>query len=203
MLAEKIGNYLNPLRKERGFTYEALAIASKSSESTIKKLCLGKAENPTLDIVMSVTYTLDGSLDEMLNPNAVKNIPNEDHRWYVEEINRVREHDRIHREDLERNLEHRLADKREIIAAKDDYIARIEAHSNSYKIAAWTLGSILIAVLIAEVMHPNLGWIRFDSGESVESIIKTISGIVVVGVGIALSRLLFSLLPKKSKEQTK
>jgi hypothetical protein len=52
------------------------------------------------------------------------------------------------------NFEKRLADKREIIELQK------QEHKAS-KIVAWVFGFILVALLIAEVMNPNLGWFRY------------------------------------------
>jgi hypothetical protein len=69
-------------------------------------------------------------------------------------INNIRAHYEQHREDSIKNYEKRLEDKREIIKEKDNQIKFL-------KIVACIGFGILIALLILEVMHPNLGWLRF------------------------------------------
>ena len=69
-------------------------------------------------------------------------------------INNIRSHYEQHRDDVTRNYEKRLEDKREIIKEKDKQIT-------FFKIIAAIGYAILIGLLIAEVMNPSLGWIKF------------------------------------------
>ena len=57
-------------------------------------------------------------------------------------------------EELVDNFEKRLADKREIIEIQKKELL-------SSKLVAWICGAVLVALLIAEVMNPNLGWLRY------------------------------------------
>jgi hypothetical protein len=59
------------------------------------------------------------------------------------------------------NYEKRLADKREIIEEKDKHITSLKKEITSHKILSWICVAVLVALLIAEVMNPNLGWLRF------------------------------------------
>jgi hypothetical protein len=69
-------------------------------------------------------------------------------------IANIRAHYEQHRDDVKHNYEKRLEDKREIIKEKDKQI-------NFFKIIAAVGYAVLIGLLIAEVMNPNLGWIKF------------------------------------------
>lgn len=172
-----VAEYLSNLKAKTGITYETIAEKSGRSESTVKNLCLGKAEDPRLDTVAPVVYALGGSMDEMLNPQknkdelkevsvlqlremyetqiAIMKETNETH------INNIRAHYEQHHEDLKENYEKRLADKRELIETKDAHIKSLEKESHSHKFAFWICISILITLLILEVMNPSLGWIKF------------------------------------------
>ena len=170
MNAKLVAEYLTALRVKNDLTYEAVAEKSKRSESTVRNLCTGKTEDPRLDTVAPIVYAMGGSLDEMLNPDkstdeiketsilAMKDIYenqlNEIKASYDEQINNIRSHYEQHHKDLVDNFEKRLADKREIIEMQ-----KVE-HKTS-KIVAWVFGFILIALLIAEVANPNLGWLRY------------------------------------------
>ena len=170
MKAELVANYLSMLKAKTGLTYEAIAEKSERSLSTVRNLCTGKTEDPRLDTVSPVVYALGGSIDEMLNPEKNKDEMKEtsvlalkdsyEHQLsllkvaYDEQINNIRAHYEQHHNDLKENFEKRLADKREIIE-----IQKKDCFSN--KIFAWVCGFILVALLIAEVMNPNLGWFRF------------------------------------------
>lgn len=170
MKAELVAEYLTSLRIKHGLTYEAIAERSKRSESTVKNLCTGKTEDPRLDTVAPIVYAMGGSIDEMYNPDKSKDEVKETSvlamkdiyenqldaikASYDEQISNIRSHYEQHHQDLVDNFEKRLADKREIIEMQ-------KKENISSKIVAWICGAILVALLIAEVMNPNLGWFRF------------------------------------------
>ena len=170
MKAELVANYLSSLKSKTGLTYEAIAEKSNRSESTVKNLCLGKAEDPRIDTVAPVVYALGGSMDEMLNPKQSKDELKETSVIALKDtyefqahmlketnelhINNIRAHYEQHHEDLKENYERRLADKRELIDT-----LRLELRSS--KIFSWICVLVLVSLLIAEVMNPNLGWFRF------------------------------------------
>ena len=112
---------------------------------------------------------MGGSLDEMYtgkSKDAVKEISISSIKEIYElqlidmsktheaHINNIRAHYEQHIEDLKENFEKRLADKSETIKEKT-------SHANFFKILACVGLGILVALLIIEVMHPNLGWIRY------------------------------------------
>lgn len=172
-----VANYLTALRKKTGLTYKALEEMCKKSESTIKNLCEGRSEDPRLDTVAPVVYAMGGSLDEMLNPGKSKDEMKEvsvislkdSYEFQIAamketneaHITNIRSHYERHIDELkeshrkcEEHYEKRLADKREIIEAnKKDC-----KHS---RIFSYICLGILVALLIAEVMNPNLGWFRY------------------------------------------
>lgn len=170
MKAELVAEYLTALRLKNDLTFEAIAERSKRSVSTVKNLCTGKTEDPRLDTVAPIVYAMGGSIDEMYNPDKTKDEIKETSvlamkdiyenqltaikASYDEQVSNVRSHYEQHHQDLVDNFEKRLADKREIIEMQ-----KKEIRSN--KILAWVCGAILIALLIAEVMNPNLGWLRY------------------------------------------
>lgn len=177
MDARLVANYLTALKEKTGLTYETIAQKSKRSESTVKNLCSGKSEDPRLDTVAPIVYAMGGSIDEMYNPSnskdevkaifiaSIKEIyeqqlseltkTNEAH------INDIRTHYEQHRQDFKENVERRLADKREIIEQQEKYIKTLKNENIVMKIFAVICLTILISLLIAEVMNPNLGWLRF------------------------------------------
>ncbi len=177
MKTELVAEYLSSLKRKTGLTYEAIAEKSNRSESTVKNLCLGKAEDPRIDTVAPVVYALGGSMDEMLNPDKNKDelketsvIALKDSYEYQaslfkeaneEHINNIRSHYEQHHQDLKENYENRLADKREIIDTKDAHIKTLERECKHSKIFSWICVSILVGILVLEVMNPNLGWIRY------------------------------------------
>ena len=170
MKAELVAEYLTALRLKNDLTFEAIAERSKRSVSTVKNLCTGKTEDPRLDTVAPIVYAMGGSIDEMYNPDKSKddiketsvlamkdiyeNQLNAIKESYDEQISNIRGHYEQHHQDLVDNFEKRLADKREIIEMQ-------KKESASSKIVAWVCGAILVALLIAEVMNPDLGWLRY------------------------------------------
>lgn len=170
MQAEKLAKYLTELKTKTGLSYEAISELSNRPESTVKNLCTGKTDNPGVDTVAPVIYALGGSLDEMYNPEKSKDEVKETavislkdgyeyqlqlmKETYDEQLNNIRAHYEQHRSDMKESYEKRLSDKREIIdIQKKD---RVQG-----KIVTWILAAILIGLLIAEVMNPNLGWFRY------------------------------------------
>lgn len=172
-----VANYLNELKKKTGLTYEAIAEKSKRSESTVKNLCLGKAEDPRIDTVAPVVYALGGSMDEMLNPKKSKDELKETSVIALKDsyefqaallkdtseahIENIRAHYQQHHEDLKENYEKRLADKRELIESYKEHIISLEKDCRSHKIAFWICIVVFVGILVMEVMNPNLGWIQF------------------------------------------
>ena len=157
-----VAKYLSMLKEKCGLTYEAIAEKSQRSESTVKNLCLGKTEDPRLDTVAPVIYAMGGSIDEMYtgkSKDAVKEISINSIKEIYEQqllemsksnetqINNIRAHYEQHRSDSKENYERLLKEK-----------------SNQVKIfmvLACIGYAILIGLLIIEVLHPNLGWIRY------------------------------------------
>ncbi len=177
MDAKLVAEYLSNLKGKTGLTYEAIAEKSDRSESSVKNLCLGKSDDPRIDTVAPIVYALGGSLDEMLNPRKSKDelketsvIALKDSYEYQASllkettevhINNIRAHYKQHHEDLKENFEKRLADKRELLESYKEHIRTLEKEFLVSKIALCVCVVVFIAVLIAEVMNPNLGWLRY------------------------------------------
>ena len=120
---------------------------------------------------------IGGSFDEMLYPEKNKDEIKESSVFALKEIyehqlskmketneehiHNIRSHYEQHHEDLKENYERRLADKRELIDSYKEHIITLERECRHSKIAFWICVVVFIAVLIAEVMNPNLGWLRF------------------------------------------
>ena len=170
MKAELVAEYLSLLKAKTGLTYEAIAEKSKISESTVKNLCLGKAESPRIDTVAPIVYALGGSMDEMLNPEKSKDELKETSVIALKDsyefqasllketnelhIGNIRAHYEQHHDDMKENYEKRLADKGELI----ETLKRECAHT---KLFALLCIAVLVGLLIMEVMNPSLGWIKF------------------------------------------
>lgn len=177
MDAKLVAKYLTTLKEKSGLTYETIAKKSERSESTVKNLCSGKTEDPRLDTVAPVIYAMGGSIDEMYNPgkskDAVKEISISSIKEIYEQqlsemakmsethINNIRAHYEQHRQDFKENVEKRFADKREIIAQQEEHIKTLKKENLTSKIFTIICVVVLVGLLIAEVMIPNLGWLRY------------------------------------------
>ena len=148
MDAKLVANYLTTLKEKSGFTFEDIAEKSGRSVSTVKNLCSGKSEDPRLDTVAPVIYAVGGSLDEMYNPGKSKDALKEI------SISSIKEMYERHIADLKEGYDKHLADKDEIIKEKN-------SQATFLKVLACVGLAILVGLLIIEVMHPDLGWIRF------------------------------------------
>ena len=178
MSTELISQYLNAKRLQKDLTYEAVAAKSNIPEATVKNLCTGKTKNPGIETILPVMDAVGGSFDEMLHPDkskddmegtsvlALKDMY--EHQISViketneEHIHNIRTHYEQHHQDLVENFEMRLADKRELIESYKEHIKALERDCRISKIAIWICVIVFIAVLIAEVMNPSLGWFRFN-----------------------------------------
>ena len=139
-------------------------------------MCSGKTEDPRLDTVAPVIYAVGGSIDEMYtgkSKDAVKEISinsiKEIYEYQLSEItkmsenhiNNIRAHYEQHREDYKENVEKRFADKKEIIAQQEEHIKSLKKENLISKLLTIICVMVLVGLLIAEVMNPNLGWIKF------------------------------------------
>lgn len=167
---ELVAKYLKQLKEKTGLTYGDIAEKSKRSESSVKNLFFGNVDDPRVDTIMPIVYALGGSMDEMLNPGKSRDELKEVSVVQLREmyeaqiatmketseahINNIRAHYEQHHEDLKENYEMRLSDKRELIKT-------LERECLSSKIFSWICVLVLVVILVAELMNPTLGWIKF------------------------------------------
>lgn len=174
-MEEIIAKYLNAKKIERNITFEAIAAESGIPESTVKNLLAGNTD-PRMSTIVPVMKAVGGSFDEMLYPERVRSSPKEDllalkdmYEFQIatiretneKHIHNIRAHYEQHHEDLKDNYEHRIADKGELIESQKEHITSLKKECRASKIAFGICVAVFIAVLIAEVMNPNLGWVRY------------------------------------------
>lgn len=169
MDARLVANYFILLRERTGFTNEVWAEKANGSVSTLKNLLSGKTEDPRLATIAPYIFAAGGSIDEMFTGkskdivkvesiNSIKEI----YEQQLEEItkineahiNNIRAHYEQHRQDYKENVEKRLAEK-------DEYIKSLKKDGFIKTLFLGATLAILITLLIAEVMNPNLGWFRY------------------------------------------
>ena len=175
-MKELVAEYLSSLKVKTGLSYEAIAKKSNSPESTVKNLCLGKTDDPRISTFAPIVYALGGSIDEMYNRKSKDEIKEtsilslkDSYEYetklmkdsYETQMTNVRAHYEQHHEDLKENFEKRLADKREIIEIQNAHIDTLKRECKNKGIAFYICCLIFIAVLIAELANPELGWFRY------------------------------------------
>ena len=177
VLDEKhLANYLTAVMKKNGFTCEAVAKKSHTSESTVRNMCSAKTPNPGIFNALPVIYAAGGDPAEMLfgskvlssNESSINSIiamfeqriADKD-QMHERQDEQIRAHYDQHRQDYKENVEKRLADKREIIEQQEKHIASLKKEIISARILTWICISVLVGLLIMEVMNPSLGWLRF------------------------------------------
>lgn len=174
--ADVVSKYLVLLFKRTGLNFETVAEKSEASVATIKNMYYGKSENPGILTIHRVITVMGGSFTEMFNQDKQEDLQEfsissikemyeyqlaENAKMCETHINNIRAHYEQHREDFKENVEHRLADKREIIAQQTEQIKSLKKEILSTKIFSWICVAVLVVLLIAEVMNPNLGWLRY------------------------------------------
>ena len=174
---------LNDARLDKEWTIEDTARFSKVPEGTTKKILNGTTKNPGSENLSKLCHALGVSMAKVLRQeekveieaqgikednasilalkeiyelqNAMMKETNEAH------INNIRAHYEQHHEDLKENYEKRLADKREIIDSQNEHIASLKKENLHLKVFSLICIVVLVGLLIAEVMNPNLGWLRY------------------------------------------
>ena len=153
-----IVNYLNALKTKGNFTYETVSNLSGVPESTVKNLFTGKTEDPRFETVAAIVLAMGGSLDAIYSAAKQEDV----------EANAVIT--------ITESCEHRMADMKEHyeqrLSEKDRYYERLfaeaERHIQTIMLdKKWFRIGFAIAVIIfamlcvAELLNPNLGWIRY------------------------------------------
>lgn len=178
---------LNQLRKDKELTFADMEKLTNISESTIKNILLGRTRNPGMESLRPICKVLgipveiayehgdieyikskiekQGIKEENVPVLALKEIYEHQivtiNKTNEEHINNIRSHYEQHHEDLKENFEKRLADKREIIDSQNEHIKTLKRNLRISIISLAACIIVFIALLIAEVMNPNLGWIQF------------------------------------------
>lgn len=167
MLKEKIANYINKKRSDKGFSISDLAKESNVAEGTVKNVCTAKADNPTMETMIPIMDAIDGSFDEMLYPERYKEKMTDD--AVIALMSAIRETNGEHIHDIRTHYnEHKkdVTDKYErIINMKDAQISKLEESNQSKTKIIFILSAIFIilffGLFVLELMHPQHGWIRF------------------------------------------
>lgn len=168
---------LNDAKNHKEYSFATLEGLTQIAEGTLKNIFNGKVKTTSAQNLNKICKALDVPLEKVLgiaeaqkrietqgikegdiSVIALKEIYERQQILFKEaneaHIENIRAHYQQHHEDLKENYERRLADKRELIDT-----LRMELRTS--KIFSWVCILVLVALLIAEVMNPSLGWIKF------------------------------------------
>ena len=181
---------LDDARKDRKWSVAQTAEFADVPEGTTKNILNGSTLNPGAESLGRLCRTLGVPIEKVLRQDERVEIENQGIKdndasvlalkeIYEMQIStmkqtsemhiaNIRSHYEQHHKDMvdnfakvEEQYEKRLSDKRELIESYKEHIKTLEKDSRSHKIAFWICAAVLIAILIAEVMNPNLGWLRY------------------------------------------
>ena len=165
-----IGDILNQARKDKGLTVNELANRSKTVEATVKNILTNKTLYPRRDTLEPIAEVLNLPIEELMNHmnESVKNnagvrscsncISAEHYERHIADL-------KASAEKMEQHYERRLADKREVIAEMEKHIDTIKLDKRFFRIGFFIVLTVfltaLIGLSIAELMHPQHGWLRY------------------------------------------
>ena len=173
--------YLDKVRRDKNLTYQDFEDASVCPKDTAKNIFTGATKNPRSDTLVSICEFLGISVEsayvgeKQIEEKAIKedNVSvlalKEIYEYQMANIketnelhiSNIRTHYENHVADLKENFEHRSEDKREIIQMQNEHIKTLRTNCVVLGAACSVCFLILVGLLIAEVMNPNLGWIQF------------------------------------------
>ncbi len=179
--------FLNETRKQKNLTFSEMETRTQVPEGTIKNILLGKTKNPGYEPLRKICSELDVPIEKAFISDGADRMKTQIETQGIKEgnvsvlalkeiyehqigvinatseahINNIRSHYQQHHEDLKENYEKRLADKRELIESYKEHIDTLGKEFLMCKIALIACVVVFIAVLIAELMNPNLGWLRY------------------------------------------
>lgn len=174
---------LNDAREDKGWTIERTAKESGVPDGTVKKILNGHTKNPGSENLSKLCKALGVPMEMVLRQEEKKEIEKKGiqegndaivslKEIYELQLSTMRETNEIHianirshyeqhHQDLVENFEKRLSDKREIIDEKESHIKSLKRECLHAKIFSCICIFVLVSLLIAEVMNPTLGWLRF------------------------------------------
>ena len=173
--------YLDKVRREKNLTYQDFEDAGVCPKDTAKNIFTGATKNPRSDTLLDICTYLGVSVEQayigekQIEEQAIKedNVSvlalKEIYEYQMANIketnelhiNNIRTHYENHVADLKENFEHRSEDKKEIIKMQEEHIKTLKKDCFVLSVAVSICFLILVGLLIAEVMNPSLGWIKF------------------------------------------
>ena len=141
-----IKEYLKSLKQSGNLSWQDISKASGLPEATIRKIFSGETADPRFETVVRLVSAMGGSLGKINDIDKKENI-DKDEDSHINSLIAVKE-----------VYEERIKD---ILAANAEQTAALKRDKKILIAIAVTLGAILIAVLIVDLLFGNHGWITY------------------------------------------
>ena len=178
---------LRDAMEDKKLTYDAIEKGCGIPAATVKNILTSKTKNPRSDTLRTLCRFLDVPIENVYDQDKIHEEKvqieiqaiKEDHVSTIAlkeiyefqmaaiketneaHITNIRTHYENHVADLKENFEHRSEDKKEIIKMQEEHIKTLKKGCMILGFAFAVCFLILVGVLVAEVMNPNLGWIQY------------------------------------------
>lgn len=166
-----ITNYLKTLKNQGNFTIEDISKLSGIPEPTVKNIFSGKTEGPSIETLAPIIYAMGGSLDAIYGHSKTESAD-------TNSMIMLKEMYEKHLADVKDHYEHRLGEIKEHcnelkasnldmkerheerIAEINEHIETIKLDKRWFRIATCVLAVALVALLVADIIAPGLGWFQ-------------------------------------------
>ena len=189
MKAELIAKYLNAKRIENNLTYSAIAEICKVSESTVKGLCLGKTDNPSMATIGPIMDAVGGSFDEMFHPEKTKDEVKEASVLALKDVYefQIASMKETHEEHIKNIREHYERHIHELKEQYEKHINTIMIDKKWFRLASvFSVGALVALFLFIEFLSPGHGWLKVENNHT---IFPYIIGLVSIAELVVLYRL--------------
>ena len=143
--------YLNTLKMQGSFTIDDIANLSGIAKDTVKNVMSGKTKDPGIETLSRIIYAMGGSLDAAYGNEKTDSA--ETNSMII-----LKEMHEKHIADVTSHYEHRLSEMKEHYI---EHIETIKLDKKWFRIATCVLAIAFLTLLIAEVIFPAYGWIRY------------------------------------------
>lgn len=150
--------YLNTLKSQGNFTYEAISKMSGIPEATVKNIFSGKTEDPRFDTVSALVISMGGSLDAIYNTTKKEDVEGNS-------IIALKESYERQLKEMETHYQQRISDMKEHyeerITEINEHIDTIKLDKRWFRIATCICALALVVLFVVEILTPGLGWLRY------------------------------------------
>lgn len=150
--------YLNTLKSQGNFTYEAISKMSGIPEATVKNIFSGKTEDPRFDTVSALVISMGGSLDAIYNTTKKEDVEGNS-------IITLKESYERQLKEMETHYQQRISDMKEHyeerITEINEHIDTIKLDKRWFRIATCICALALVVLFVVEILTPGLGWLRY------------------------------------------